>query len=79
MEKEKNKIEERLKIEGILQKAKKRASLSADATSIAELIDDLKKTISIAVNDDYKTLYEKYFKLITDRTNQIAQRIDEID
>ena len=77
--KEKNKIEERLEIEDILHKAKKRASFSADVTSIAELIDDLKKTISIAVNDDYKTLYEKYFQSITDRTNQIAQRIDEMD
>tara|TARA_R100001082_G_C4357106_1_gene157413 strand:- start:1398 stop:1634 length:237 start_codon:yes stop_codon:yes gene_type:complete len=77
--KEKNIIEERLEIEDILHKAKKRASLSANVTSIAELIGDLKKTIPTAVNDDYKTFYEKYFQLITDRTNQIAQRIDEID
>lgn len=66
------------KIEEMLHKSKYE-SVQDNVTSIAELIGDLKKTISIAVNDDYKTLYEKYFQSITDRTNQIAQRIDEID
>mgnify|MGYP003155463803 FL=1 len=57
----------------------KYGSLQNSVTSIAELIGDLKKTIPTAVNDNYKTFYEKYFQLIIDRTNQIAQRIDEID
>ena len=65
-------------IEEMLHKSKSK-SVQDNVTSIAELIGDLKKTIPIAVNDDYKTFYEKYFQLITDRTNQIAQRIDEID
>ena len=57
----------------------KYGSLQNSVTSIAELIGDLKKTIPTAVNDNYKTFYEKYFQLIINRTNQIAQRIDEID
>ena len=57
----------------------KYGSLQNNVTSIAELIGDLKKTIPTAVNDNYKTFYEKYFQLIINRTNQIAQRIDEID
>ena len=65
-------------IEEMLHKSKYK-SVQDNVTSIAELIGDLKKTIPTAVNDNYKTFYEKYFQLITDRTNQIAQRIDEID
>ena len=65
-------------IEEMLHKSKY-GSLQNSVTSIAELIGDLKKTIPTAVNDNYKTFYEKYFQLIIDRTNQIAQRIDEID
>ena len=33
--------------------------------------------MSVAVDDDYKIIYEKYFQMITDNAQQIAQQLDD--
>ena len=45
--------------------------------TIADLVEGLKKTMSVAVDDDYKIIYEKYFQMITDNAQQIAQQLDD--
>jgi hypothetical protein len=45
--------------------------------TIADLVEGLKKTMSVAVGDDYKIIYEKYFQMITDNAQQIAQQLDD--
>jgi len=66
------------RIEDMLHKSKNKF-IQDNVTGIADLIGDLKKTIPIAVNDDYKTFYEKYLQLIIEKAERIAQRIDEIN
>ena len=45
--------------------------------TVADLVEGLKKTMSVAVDDDYKIIYEKYFQMITDNAQQIAQQLDD--
>ena len=45
--------------------------------TIADLVEGLKKTMSVAVDDDYKIIYEKYFQMVTDNAQQIAQQLDD--